>query len=72
MNRDPCWVAWNKATALNRRSRGKVLGRRAWAEGIWVARAEPLRRDNNTRCHISMAPVTTRTASSRLWARFIP
>ena len=39
--------------------------------GIWAARAEPLRRDRITRCHISITPNTTKTDSAMLCTRLM-
>ena len=65
-NREPCKVADCNATPLNKRSRGMVLASSADAAGIWVDLAVPFTTANNTRCQASMAPNTTRNASSKL------
>ena len=65
--REPCCMAWFRATALGRRSRSTRLGVNDWAAVIWVERSVPFTTASSTTYHGLLTPVITRTAMMDAW-----
>ena len=68
-SREPCCVAWFKASAFSRCSLGTRFGIRACAVVIWPARRVPLNSANTINAQGPARSFITRKPSSMLWAR---
>ena len=66
--REPCCIAWFRATALGSRSRSTRFGVNDCAAVICAVRNVPLITARTTTYHGLLPPVITRTAMTAAWA----
>ena len=67
MAREPCCIAWFRATALGNRSRSTRFGVNDWAAVICAVRSVPLITARMTTYHGLETPVITRIAMMEAW-----
>ena len=66
--REPCCMAWFRATALGRRSRSTRFGVNDWAAVICVERNVPFNTARTTTYHGLVIPIITKMAMVDAWA----